>query len=204
MNLALALLLALLVARLWVEQIGSSFWVDEMVTAFVVHHGAADQSLGVAPQVPKSVYYAIPRAADAIFGTREPAYRLPSILLSLATLWLIARLAARLIHPAAAWFAVFACFGCKELNWEAPDARPYAMGFCVMAAAALLLIRWLDSGRTSYAAAFVILAALIWRIQLIFWPVYVVFAVYAIVRLARRETPVTWWRTVAVFAALGI
>ncbi len=204
MNLALVLLLALLVVRLWAWQIASSFWVDEMVTAFVVHHGANDPSLAVAPQVPKSIYYGVAWAADKVFGTREFAYRLPSILFSLAMLWIIGLLAARLIHPQATWFAAFACFGCKALNWEAPDARPYALGFLVMAASALFLIRWLDSARWRDAIAFVILAALIWRVQLIFWPVYVALALYAIVRLYRRETPVTWLQAMAGFAALGI
>jgi hypothetical protein len=204
MNLALGLLLAAAVVCIWARQIGSSFWVDEMVTVFVVHHGAADPSLTVAPQVPKSAYYAIASVADSIFGTREAGYRLPSILFSLATLWLVARLAARLIHPQAGWFAVFACFACKALNWEAADARPYAMGFCAMAAAALFLIRWLDSGRAWDATGFVILGALLWRIQLIFWPVYAVLALYAIVRLHRRETAVTWIRAGIVFGVLAI
>ena len=203
-NVALALLLAIVAARLWVAQIRSSFWVDEMVTAFVVHHSANDPSLAVAPQVPKSIYYGVAWAADKIFGTREIAYRLPSILFSLAMLWFIGRLAARLIHPQAGWFAVFACFGFKALSWEAPDARPYALGFLVMAAATLFLVRWLDSARWREAIAFVILAALIWRVQLIFWPVYLALALYAMVRLHRRETPVTWFNALAGFAALGI
>jgi Dolichyl-phosphate-mannose-protein mannosyltransferase len=204
MNVALAMLLAVAVVCIWARQIAASFWVDEMVTVFVVHHGGNDPSLAVAPQVPKSSYYKVAQAADTLFGTREPVYRIPSILFSLGMLWLIARLAARLIHPQAAWFAVFACFACKALNWEAPDARPYAMGFCAMAAAALFLIRWLDSGHWWEAVAFVILGALIWRIQLIFWPVYVALVLYAIVRLERGQTPVTWARAALVFGALGI
>ena len=203
-DVALTLLLAVAVVFLWARQISSSFWVDEMVTVFVVHQGAGDPSLAIAPQVPKSSYYAVAGMADALFGTREAGYRLPSILFSLGMLWLVARLAARLIHPHAAWFAVFACFACKALNWEAPDARPYAMGFCAMAAAALFLIRWLDSGRVLDAVAFVIFAALIWRIQLIFWPVYIALFLYAVVRLDRRETPVTWARAGLVFGSLGV
>src|SRR5579863_1368478 len=81
-NLALMLLLALAVARLWIQQIGSGFWVDEMVTVFVVHHGPADRSLAVAPQVPQSVYYSVAHLADRLFGACEIAYRLPSILFS--------------------------------------------------------------------------------------------------------------------------
>jgi len=175
-----------------------------MVTAFVVHHGAADPSLAAAPQVPESVYYQVARAADTLFGAREAAYRVPSILFSLAALWLIALLAARLVHPEAGWVAVFACFGLKGFNWEAPDARPYALGFFVLAAAALLLIRWLDSGRIRDACLFAIAAALLWRVQLIFWPAYLVLTIYAIVRLARRETPVRWAHAAVLAGVLAI
>ena len=69
-------------------------------------------------------------------------------------LFLISRLAARLIHPRAGWFAVFACLGLTSFNFFAADARPYALGICVASGAALLLIRWLDSGagRTRYGS----------------------------------------------------
>jgi MFS family permease len=175
-----------------------------MVTVFVVHHGAADKSLAVAPQVPKSIYYGVAWLADRLFGVKEAGYRIPSLLLSLAALWFLGRIAARLIHPHAAWFAAFACFGLKALNWEAADARPYAMGLCAISAATLVLIRWLDSARAADAAAFAILASLIWRIQLIFWPAYLIFAVYALARLWRGETRVGWFYAASVFAVLAI
>ncbi len=46
----------------------SSFWVDEMVSAFVIHFGPEHPSLAVAPQVTETVYYWLPRAAEALFG----------------------------------------------------------------------------------------------------------------------------------------
>ena len=102
--LALTFLLLLAVARLWIAPIRSSFWVDEMVTVFVVHHDA-DASLSIAPQVSKSIYYGIARAADTLFGISEEGYRIPSIAFAALALLLVARLAARLIDPHAAWFA---------------------------------------------------------------------------------------------------
>ena len=85
----LALLAALCIIRLWVMPLGSSFWVDEMATSFVVTHGADDPTLRVAPQVPMSIYYALPRATAKLFGFSEAAYRLPSLLAMIAALWLI-------------------------------------------------------------------------------------------------------------------
>ena len=58
-NLLLGLLLAVSITRLWLMPLPSSFWVDEMATAFVVHHGPNDPSFAVAPQVP-----AKPKAAS--------------------------------------------------------------------------------------------------------------------------------------------
>jgi hypothetical protein len=89
-------------------------------------------------------------------------------------------LVARLIHPDAWWFAIFACFALRGINYEAANARPYAMGMCIAAAGLYFLVRWLDAGRLWDAALFVILAALLWRVHLIFWPFYVVFAMYAL------------------------
>src|SRR5208282_1346188 len=139
------LVLAVAITRLWLMPLPSSFWVDEMVTAFVVHHGPADPSLAVAPQVPQSIYYRLPQASEALLGFSEISYRLPSIFAMAIAVLLIARLAARLIHPQAGWFAAFACLGLRGMNTAAADARPYALGMCVAAAAMLFLVRWLDS-----------------------------------------------------------
>ena len=200
----LPLLLALLIVRLWLMPLPSSFWVDEQVTAFVVHYGADHPSFAIAPQVTKSVYYALPRAAEAVLGFSEISYRLPSILLMGLALFLIARLAARLIHPEAAWFAVFACLALRGINYEAADARPYALGMCVAAAAFLFLARWLDTARWTDALLFVVCGALVWQVHLVFWPIYVVFALYAVVRLTHRETKVRWWVVLGVFAMVGM
>ncbi len=196
--------LALCIARLWLMPLPSSFWVDEMGTVFVVRHGSGDPSFAAAPQVPESIYYWLPKAAAAMFGSSEAVYRVPSVLaLGLASI-VIALLAARLVHPQAGWVAVFACLGLKGVNYAAADARPYALGMLVAAAGLLTLVRWMDSARWPDAAAFAVCGALLWRIQLIFWPMYVVLALYAVVRLARRETRVGWLEAAAVFGIVGL
>ena len=183
----LGFLLAACITRLWLMPLPSSFWVDEMATVFVVHHGPNHPSFAVAPQVPDSIYYQLPRAAESLFGFSEVAYRLPSVLLMAIALFLIARLAARLIHPGAAWFAVFVCLSMRGINDQAADARPYALGTCVAAASLWFLIRWLDSARWWDAALFIVLAALLWRVHLLFWPFYVVLATAT--RLVRLAAP---------------
>jgi hypothetical protein len=60
LTLLLAALLATAVVRLWLLPLPSGFWVDEMVTAFVVHYGPTHPSLAVAPQVTETIYYRLP------------------------------------------------------------------------------------------------------------------------------------------------
>ena len=78
-TLGLWAVLALSIGRLWLMPLGSSFWVDEMGTAFVVHYGANHPSFQVAPQVPASIYYVLPKLFERLFGFSEVAYRVPSI-----------------------------------------------------------------------------------------------------------------------------
>jgi hypothetical protein len=200
----ICLVLALCIARLWLMPLPSGFWVDEMVSAFVIHFGPSHPSLAVAPQVTETIYYRLPQAAESLFGFSEIVYRLPSLLVLGVALWLIARLAARLIHPQAAWFAVFACLALKGFNYEADDARPYALGTCVAAASLFFLVRWLDTARWREAVLFIVFAALLWRVHLVFWPFYAIFAMYLAARILRSETSVTWMQAAGVFAALGV
>jgi len=192
------------IARLWLMPLPSSLWVDEMVTAFIVQHGPAEPSLAVAPQVTKSIYFALPRSAVALFGSSEIVYRLPSLILMGIALFFIASLARRLIHPQAGWFAIFACLGMRGISYEAANARPYALGICVVAGSLFFLARWLDSGRWFDAVLFLVLAALLWRIQLVYWPVYFVFALYAVVRLLDRDTDVSWWQAGIIFILMAV
>jgi hypothetical protein len=98
---------------------------------------------------------------------------------------------------------LFACLSLRGFNYQAADARPYALGTVVGCAALLFLIRWLDGARWRDAAGFVLFGALLWRVHLVYWPVYAVFGVYLLVRLLRKETRVRWPVAVAVLAILG-
>jgi hypothetical protein len=208
----LPLLAVVCLVRLWLMQLPSSFWVDEMATVFVVEHGADDPSLRIAPQVPQSIYYPVIRSVTP--GRSEVAYRLPSILFMGLALMFVAFLVTRLVHRDAWWFAIFACFSLRGINYEAANARPYAMGICVAAAGLYFLVRWLDTGHLWDAVLFVIFGALLWRVHLIFWPFYLVFAVYALWQgmapphtlqssnLEARTVP--WWQIAIAFGIIAI
>ncbi|HSW50725.1 MAG TPA: glycosyltransferase family 39 protein [Bryobacteraceae bacterium] len=204
MTALLGTVLALCIVRLWLMPLGSSFWVDEMVTALVVRHGPDHPSLSVAPQVPASIYYALPWLSERLLGFSEIAYRIPSVLALGVALWLIASIAARLIHPQAGWLAVFACLALRGFNYQAADARPYALGTCVAAASLYFLIRWLDTAEWRDAALFALTAALVWRVHLIYWPFYAIYPVYAATRLWQRDTRVSWRAIAGVMALAGV
>jgi mannosyltransferase len=200
----LPVLLALCLVRLWLMPLGSSFWLDETATVFVAQHGAHNPSLAIAaPQAWQSWYYPLIRWQAALFGYSEIATRLISVLAMGAFLALFGRLAARLIDREAAWFAVFACLALPGIDYQAANARPYAVGMFVFAAAVLLLIRWLDSGDRLPGLLFAAAAALVLYIHLLFWPSCLVFGLYGGARLAQGKTPVRWGSALLIFAVFG-
>jgi hypothetical protein len=204
LNWPLGVLLVLCIARFWLLPLNTSFWVDETVTAFVVRQGGDHPSLAVAPQVPQSIYYALPAAVQSEAGFSEAGYRLPSILAMAAALFLCARIGMRLIHPDCGWLIVLSSFLLRGFSDAATDARPYAFGLCVASLSVWALIRWLDRAAWLDASLFLLSAAMLWRTHLVYWPFYLVFASYTATRLWRHDTQVEWSHAVALFAALGI
>ena len=92
----------------------------------------------------------------------------------------------------------------RGFNYQADDARPYALGTLVLAVSVLLLVRWLDSARWRDGLLFAASASLLWWVHLIFWPFYLIFAVYTCLRLLRKETGAGWRQACALFALIGL
>ena len=176
-------LLAACVVRLWLMVMPSSLWTDEMVTAFVINR-PHDPSFAVAPQVTESLYYWLPKISSRLLGMSEITLRVPSVLAMIVALYFIGRLAERLIHPDGKWLAVALCLCLVEFDFFAIDARPYAMGIAIGAASLHFLVGWMDEGRWADALLFIGLAALLWRVHLFNWPFYLLYAGYAVARLA--------------------
>jgi len=196
-------LLAIVIVRLWLMVLPSSLWTDETGTAFIARF-PSHPSLAVVPQYTDSIYYALPRAMDRLLGFSEIGYRIPSVLAMGLALFFMARLAARLVHPKAAWFAVFAALAVRNIDYFAVDARPYALGICCAAGALYFLARWFDSAAWKDAAVFLILAALLWRVHEAFWPFYLVIGFFTLMRTRRKESRVSVKQTFVVLAILVI
>ena len=203
-NAPVVIVFALCIVRIWLMPLPSSFWGDETATVFVVRHGAAHPSFAVAPQLPASLYYWLPRAADRLFGISEIGYRIPSVLAIGLALWFVARISSRLIHPAAGWFAAIACLGLHPINYYAVDARPYALGIFMAAASVWFMVRWLDTAGWRDGLWFAALSGIVLWVHAIYWPFYVLLALYSIFRLWRKETPAGLGKAVAVFSIIGL
>ena len=198
---ALSTLLLLCLLRLWVMPITSSLWVDEMVTSFVARF-PHDPSFSVAPQVTASVYYSLPHALRNFVGASEEALRTPTLVAMLLAIWVIALIARRTISPRAGWLAVFLCLTLHWFNYFAIDARPYGLGIAVSSASILFLIRWFDEGRWADALLFITLAAALWRIHLLYWPFYLVYAAYGMARLVRGNSRASHLQIAAALIAI--
>jgi hypothetical protein len=96
---------------------------------------------------------------------------------------------------------VFACLAFRNFDYFAVDARPYGLGMAVAAASVLFLVRWFDEARWVDEAVFVALAALLWRIHLFYWPFYLVYAFYALLR--RGDTKVSGRQIAVAVVALA-
>ncbi len=200
----LVVVLGVCIVRFWLPLLSESFWIDETVTAFILRHGAMHPSLAAGPRLDQTIYYWLPCASAIVFGFSEWSLRLPSLLATFASLWMLSRLTARFVHPDASWFAVFLCFIPHEFTRQATDARPYGLGTFVALAAIWFLVRWLDLGCWADAAGFAVFAGLLVRVHLAYWPFYVVFIAYSLMRVIRRETEVQASALAMVFAVLGI
>ena len=69
-------------------------------------------------------------------------------------------------------------------GFAAADARPYALGLCFLTGAGLMLVRWLDSGRRRDLAGYSLLSALAIYTHYLLVSALLVFAAYALYRLA--------------------
>ena len=123
------LMAAMLVAVgiLWIVPMFSSLWLDELVTSWVV---SADLSTTIRRAIEyqqSPLYYVVAWASTRVVGTSEFALRLPSLIFSTGSVWLLWR-SVRVLHGrdaarlAAAIFVVV-----PWMTLVAVDARPYAL-----------------------------------------------------------------------------
>ncbi len=168
--------------RLWLVPMGSSFWLDELVTYWSAYKG-------VVPAVSRSQFWpgqAMPYTVLAALvihfgGTSEFALRLPSLLATVLTAWLLFRLGEHFFdrETGVLVFVVFASLQ-EVAKQAATNARPYGIALLLVVASFLQLVRWLDRRRLRNMIGFVLTAAAIPYFQFLFVTIYLAFLAYAV------------------------
>ncbi len=144
----------------WVALVRRSFWLDETATDYFVALGWSDlwSRAAAHPQMPLGYYVAV-KALGRLGLPEELGLRWPSLVAMATSCLLLHRLGSRLFGGGAALHATLIFASLPGIEWLGSNARPYALGILCVLAAALLLLRWLDEGRTSDGLGFALASA---------------------------------------------
>jgi dolichyl-phosphate-mannose-protein mannosyltransferase len=160
-RLFLAVALVLLATVLWLMPLGSSLWLDETATYWVVQgdlhqmvHRALQFQSGSVP------YFFVAWLSRLVGGTSEVVLRLPSVVFMGIATFLVYRLGKRLIDTETGILGAFVFVSMGGVAFAAADARPYALAVMLLVASTLLLVRWLEGGRPWDAVGHAVLGAL--------------------------------------------
>ena len=169
---------------LWISPLGSSLWLDEAVSYWVVKDGllgAVDRGLRYQWS---PAYDVILWLAVGLGGAREIALRLPSLVGAAGATLLLYRLGLRLLDRETGLLAATA-FACLiGIGGVPANARPYAIALMLAVGSTLALVRWLDRPFAGSAGAYVVLAALTVYAHYLF---AIMLAVHVFHAVARRR-----------------
>jgi uncharacterized membrane protein len=194
-----------LVAMLWMRPLGSSFWLDEFGTWWVVKDGIRDaisRSWEIQGQSP--LYYLVAWATRQGVGSSELGMRLPSLLFAALTALLLYRLGKRFVDDEVGRIAVVLFVVWPVVAFSASDARPYALATLAVVASTAVLVRWLDTGSRSAGVAYVFLAASVVYVHYLFGLALIAHLVYARARRREGSTRLGWRTFVAAGSGIVI
>src|SRR5262249_40515495 len=139
---------ALMILALWLRPITSSLWVDETGTWWVIEGGLRQVvQRADAVQGQSALYYVLLWAWAHVAGHSELALRIPSLVFSLMSTWIVYLIAKRVLDREAGLLAIVTYAAWHQVVFEASNARPYALATLFVVTAAWSLITWLDGGR---------------------------------------------------------
>lgn len=198
------LLLAVAVVRLWILPLRTGFWLDETGTYWVIRDGWSQVISRCITWPAQNILYSfIACLALQIGGAREWVLRLPSILATALSAFLLYRLGVRLLNKPAALAAVIV-FSCSDaVAFAAADARSYALGVTAAIAAMYALVRWMDQGRLRDGLAYALLTGLTFDLHYVYVTVLAVHAAYGLYRL-RRGAQIKARALALVIAVIGL
>jgi Dolichyl-phosphate-mannose-protein mannosyltransferase len=196
-------ILFMLVGALWLLPLGSSLWLDETGTFWIVQ-GGFGQTIHRALESSGSIpYFVVVWLFKTIGGSSEVVLRLPSIISMGVATYLLYRLGKRLFDREAGILAAIVFVASGWIVFEAGDARPYAMALMAMIASFYFLVRWLDEGRPLDAVLYVAASALTVATQYLIALALLAGIPYALQRRG-RTTRVTTKHLVLAWSAIAI
>lgn len=175
-------------SRLWIMPIGLSLSLDETLTYWNVMKGTSE----VLPRSAASaghfqLYMFITALSAKFFGLNEFGLRLPSIVASIGSSWLMFRLGQRFSDTETGIFAAILFVCMPAISWHAYNARPYSLVVICALWAVWQLVKLHDSGEWRYIAGYTVAAASMVYMQLISVPFLIVLWVYSFLQFGENN-----------------
>lgn len=179
-NCILFTLYLLVVIRLWIMPMGSGFWIDETLTYWNVKNGVVD-AVKRSAECPGyfQLYMAITAISAKFFGLSEFGLRLPSVIASILSSYLMFLLGRHFANTETGIFAAILFAALPEIALEASNARPYALMLLFALSAMWQLLRFHDSGRWRHAAGYALSATFMAYVHYISLPFILVTTFYS-------------------------
>lgn len=160
-----------------------SYWIDETATHYFVAGSWSDlwRRLALHPHMSPG-YYVVLKSLGPLWLQGEPGLRWLSLVALGCACLLLHRLGSRLFGGTVGLHAAIVLAALPSVSRQAINARPYALGLLRIVAAAWLLVRWLDEGRSGDAAGLIVAgAAAVW-VHFTMAVVLMSFVAYALLR----------------------
>ena len=179
------------------QEIGSSLWIDEAGTWWIVKDGLRDAvSRALWWSATSPLYYTVIWVVVQMFGLSEVALRVPSIVFSVGTAAILYRVGRRWLDAEGAALGVLFFFCLPAVQFTVIDARPYGLGLLLLAGAWLAMLRWLEHDRWRDGALLILCAAGV------VWAHYTL--VLGLLPLAWYGYRLGWQRAAGVVTVVGV
>lgn len=171
------------VIRIWIMQLGTSLWLDETLTYWNVMKGVSEvlpRSAVCAGQF--QLYMLITALSAKLFGLNEIGLRIPSLIASFGSSWLMFRLGRRFSDTETGIFAAILFVCMPEISFYAYNARPYSLMIFCSLWAVWQLVQLHDTGAWRHVVGYAVAAAAMIYIHYISLPFLIVMVIYSVLQ----------------------
>ena len=199
----LLLIYMIVVFRLWIMPLGSSLWLDETLTYWNVMEGVShvfERSAACAGQF--QLYMFITALSTKFFGLNEFGLRLPSIIASIGSSWLIFRIGQRFSDTETGIFAAILLVCIPQVYLYASNARPYALVILCSLWAFWQLVKLHDTEDWRHVAGYAVAAAAMVYMHYISAIFLIVLVFYSVLRLKPSVAYKVIWANFALIVLI--